>query len=141
MKKYTYMLGILLLTAWIGACKSGDTQTVNGQRVAKKIYLTKEDYMEDLNHAAQIDRREAQPNTESNYLFNTVPHANADPNIYFFDKRQQPKVPGEYSPQDYKNEKRLWTKPKRYSPDEYYGMQGGQETNASEQNSYYEQTY
>lgn len=58
--------------------------------------------MEDLNHAAQIDRREAQPNTESNYLFNTVPQATADPNIYFFDKRQQPKVPGEYSPKTIK---------------------------------------
>ncbi len=138
MKQYTLLLGIVLCLAWLGACKSSNTQTVNGQRVVKKIYLTKEDYMEDLKQAAQIDRREAQPNTESNYLFNTVPQSNPDPNIYFFDKRQQPKVPGEYSAQDYKNEKRLWTKPKRYSPEEYYGMQGGQESGSSEQSAYYE---
>ena len=48
-----------------------------------------------------------------------------DTNIYFFDKHQQPKVPGEYTANDYKSEKRLWKKPKRYTPEQYYGMQGG----------------
>lgn len=140
MKKYACLLSVLMVVSFLGACKSSDTQTVNGQRVAKKIYLTKEDYMEDLANAAQTDRREVQPNTESNYIFNTVPQVSEDPSIYFFDKHQRPKVPGEYSAQDYKNEKRLWRKPKRYTPEEYYGMQEGSSSgNASTQS--YEETY
>ncbi len=138
MKKYTCVLSVLLLAAFMGACKSGDAQTENGQRYAKKIYLTKEDYMEDLKNSAQTDRREAQPNVESNYIFNLTPKATEDPNVYFFDRHQRPKVPGQYSAQDYKNEKRLWTKPKRYSPEEYYGMQGDAGSNSS---GSYEETY
>ena len=104
------------------ACKS-NTREINGERYAKKIYLTKEDYMEDLKQTAQ--RRELQPNKESDYIFNVVPQVTEDTNIYFFNKRQEPIVPGEYSAQDYKNEKRLWKKPKRYTPEQYYGMQSG----------------
>lgn len=108
---------------FLAACRTSDTREINGERYAKKIYLTKEDYLEDLMRTSQ--RRELQPNKESEYIFNVVPQATEDTNVYFFDKRQQPKVPGQYSAQDYKNEKRLWKKPKRYTPEQYYGMQGG----------------
>ncbi len=124
-----FCLGVLT------ACSSKNRQ----QKPAKKIYLTKEDYQEDAAHAAEIERREAQPNYESDYIFNAYPQT--DPNVYFFDKRQQPKIPGEYAAKDYKNEKRLWKKPKRYTPDEYYGMQQGpSENTTTAQSSDYEES-
>ena len=109
--------------SFLAACQTNNTREINGERYAKKIYLTKEDYLEDLKQASQ--RRELQPNKESDYIFNIVPQVTEDTNVYFFDKRRNPKVPGQYSAQDYKNEKRLWKKPKRYTPEQYYGMQGG----------------
>lgn len=109
--------------SFLAACKTNDTREINGERYAKKIYLTKEDYLEDLKQTAE--RRELQPNKESDYIFNVIPQKTEDTAVYFFDKRRQPKVPGQYSAQDYKSEKRLWKKPKRYTPEEYYGMQGG----------------
>ncbi len=133
--------GILLVICCVcgvgllAACSSKNRR----EKPAKKIYLTKEDYQEDAAHAAEIERREAQPNYESDYIFNAYPQA--DPNVYFFDKRQQPKVPGEYSAKDYKNEKRLWKKPKRYSPDQYYGMQEGtSENTTTAESGYYEES-
>lgn len=123
MKKLAAFSIFVMAVCFLAACKSGDTREINGERYAKKIYLTKEDYMEDLQQTAQ--RRELQPNKESDYIFNVVPQTTEDTNVYFFDKHRNPKVPGEYSAQDYKNEKRLWKKPKRYTPEQYYGMQGG----------------
>ena len=123
MKKLTFLFMLVAAVSFLAACKSSNTRKINGERYAKKIYLTKEDYMEDLQQTAQ--RRELQPNKESEYIFNVVPQVTEDTNVYFFNKRQEPIVPGEYSAQDYKNEKRLWKKPKRYTPEQYYGMQGG----------------
>lgn len=122
MKKLVALSIFIMAVSFMVACKS-NTREINGERYAKKIYLTKEDYMEDLKQTAQ--RRELQPNKESDYIFNVVPQVTEDTNIYFFNKRQEPIVPGEYSAQDYKNEKRLWKKPKRYTPEQYYGMQSG----------------
>lgn len=137
MKKWAFLVAICVVANLLVACKSnGETQTISGERYAKKIYLTKEDYLEDLGNIAEVDRRELQPNAESEYIFNVVPQQTEDPTIYFFDKRQQPKVPGEYTANDYKNEKRLWKKPRRYTPEEYYGMQGSD--NSSSSNSYEE---
>ena len=61
--------------------------------------------------------------------------------IYFFDDRQQPKVPGQPSAADYKKEKRLWNKPKRYTPEEYYGMQGSSETSTEDTSNSYGYDY
>ena len=133
MKKLFPCLILVACVGLLGACASNKEKEL-GERYEKKIYLTKEDYMEDLGNVAEIDRREAQPNVESEYIFNVVPPT--DPNIYFFDQRQQPKVPGEYTAKDYKNEKRLWTKPKRYTPEEYYGLQGSDSSSSSEESSY-----
>lgn len=136
MKKIT-LFCLFVAIGFVAGCKTNDTREINGERYAKKIYLTKEDYMEDLKQTAQ--RRELQPNKESEYVFNVTPEATQDPAVYFFDKRQQPKVPGEYSAQDYKNEKRLWKKPKRYSPEQYYGMQeSAAPSNSGGEESYYE---
>ena len=122
----------------LGGCASKDSSS-RGSRYAKKLYITPEDYQEDIANAAEAERREAQPNYESDYLFNAYPQT--DPNIYFFDRHQQPKMPGEYSEKDYKNEKRLWTKPRRYTPEEYYGLQGdSSNTTATEESGYYEQS-
>ncbi len=134
MQKWTLLIALCALVGLLGGCKSSDTKEINGERYAKKIYLTKEDYMEDLGNVAELDRRELPPNVESEYIFNVVPQNTEDTNIYFFDKHQQPKVPGEYTANDYKNEKRLWVKPKRYTPEQYYGMQGSD--NSSEESSY-----
>ena len=122
MKKLAVFTLLTVTVCFLAACKS-NTREINGERYSKKIYLTKEDYMEDLQQTAQ--RRELQPNKESDYIFNVVPQVTEDTNVYFFNKRQEPIVPGEYTAQDYKNEKRLWKKPKRYTPEQYYGMQGG----------------
>ena len=141
MKKIAaYLVAGVVCSVLLGACAAHQENNLS-ERTAKKIYLTKEDYMEDLGKAAEVERREAQPNVESEYIFNAVPET--ETTVYFFDKRQQPKVPGEYSAQDYKNEKRLWNKPKRFSPEEYYGMQegtsnagGGGETSYYQESSY-----
>ena len=135
MKKITFVWMLCVLTAFLAACASQPKQE-ESERYAKKIYLTKEDYMEDLGNAANLERRELAPNVESKYIFNVVPQQTEDVSVYFFDQHQQPKVPGEYTANDYKNEKRLWKKPKRYTPEQYYGMQGGD--NSSNSNSYEE---
>lgn len=136
MKKWTFLIALGALVGLLGACQSSlDTQE-DSERYAKKIYLTKEDYMEDLGNAANQERRDLSPNVESKYIFNVTPQQTEDVTVYFFDKHQQPKVPGEYTANDYKNEKRLWKKPKRYTPEQYYGMQG--DNNSSENNSGYD---
>ena len=141
MKQWMVIGIICAATGFLGACASSDSQTINGQRYAKKIYLTKEDYLEDIGNIAEQDRRELQPNRESEYIFNAIPQATEDTSVYFFDKHQQPKVPGQYTAQDYKNEKRLWKKPRRFSPQEYYGMQAPADNNSStSESSYYEET-
>ena len=101
----------------------------NKKEPQRKIYLTEDDYLQDLNREAQTERRAAAPNKESNYVFNMVPET--EPNVYFFNQRLEPKVPDQPNDSEYKNEKRLWQKPKRYTPDEYYGMQGSQDSSSS----------
>ena len=133
MKKLIFAFVVFALAGLVTACASKPKQE-ESERFTKKIYLTKEDYLEDLGNVAELERRELPPNAESEYIFNVVPPTPENTNIYFFDKRQQPKVPGEYTANDYKNEKRLWKKPRRYTPEEYYGMQGSD--NASSNNSY-----
>ena len=132
MKKLVPVLVCTMLTTLLGACSTEPKQP-ESERYTKKIYLTKEDYMEDLDHSAKLDRRELAPNVESEYIFNVLP--DTETNVYFFDKRQQPKVPGIYTANDYKHEKRLWTKPKRYTPEQYYGMQGGDNSSESSSSS------
>ncbi len=140
MKNWAFILAIFAVAGLLGACKStGNNQDLSSERYAKKIYLTKEDYLEDLEEEAALDRRELRPSAESEYIFNIMPQNSEDTPIYFFDKHRQPKVPGEYTANDYKNEKRLWKKPRRYTPEQYYGMQGNDSSgsNSYEENSSY----
>ncbi len=128
MKTFSMFLVFVVGVGFLTAC------TTNEQRKEKynrKIYLTEEDYLEDLSKDAVKERRETPPNVESEYIFNVGPEEQR--NIYFFDDRQQPKVPGQPSDADYKKEKRLWQKPKRYTPEQYYGMQGDVQTGAAEE--------
>ena len=136
MKKRIFLITLCGLAGLLGACNSSLNTQEDSERYAKKIYLTKEDYMEDLGNAASAERRDLQPNVESKYIFNVTPQNTDDPTVYFFDKHQQPKVPGEYTANDYKNEKRLWTKPKRYTPEQYYGMQGSGGSSSEDDSSY-----
>lgn len=132
MKTFIKLLVLCLLLGTLSAC------TTNKQRQEKynrKIYLTEEDYLEDLSAEAAKERREAPAQVESEYIFNVQPFV--DDNVYFFNKRLEPKVPGEPLADEYKNEKRLWVKPRRYTPDEYYGMQGSSSSSEESSSSYY----
>ena len=135
MKTISKILVFLLCAGVLAAC---NTNAKKKEKYNRKIYLTEQDYLDDLAPAAELERRETAPAVESEYIFNVGPEEKKT--IYFFDDRQQPKVPGEPSEADYKKEKRLWQKPKRYTPEEYYGMQGqgaeAEETAAQDANSY-----
>ena len=135
MKTIVKISALLLCAGMLWAC---NTNKQKQEKYNRKIYLTQEDYLEDLSKEAVKERRETPPAVESEYIFNVQPETQE--NIYFFDERQQPKVPGQPSASDYKKEKRLWTKPRRYTPEEYYGMQGGGEasggSNTTEEASY-----
>lgn len=133
MKTISKILVFLLCAGLLAAC---NTNAKKKEKYNRKIYLTEQDYLDDLAPSAEAERRETAPAAESEYIFNVGPEE--DKTIYFFDDRQQPKVPGQPSDADYKKEKRLWKKPKRYTPEEYYGMQGesGGEETSSQNNSY-----
>ncbi len=138
MKQTAFVVALVGACGLLAACASSSKEGTS-PRYAKKIYLTKEDYLEDLGKVAEMERREAQPNTESEYIFDVTPPTQK--NVYFYDEHQQPKVPGEYTAKDYKNEKRLWTKPRRFTPEEYYGMQGDNTGGAPTNSSYEENAY
>ena len=120
--KYTFY-SLLFACCFFGlaACNNSKNTKELDKNYQRKIYLTEEDYMADLSEHADAQRREAKPNVESEYIFELQPETQK--NVYFFDERVQPMVPGTPSEREYKNTKRLWEKPKRYSPDQYYGDQ------------------
>lgn len=123
MKTLTKIMVFMLCAGILGACASKQSrQQEYNRRNARKIYLTEKDYMDELGEEARKEHRAAPPAAESEYIFNAVPET--DKAIYFFDERRRPKVPGNPEDDTYKKEKRLWEKPKRYSADEYYAMQG-----------------
>ena len=70
MKKWTFLFVFIAAVSFLAACKSNNNRQIGSERYAKKIYLTKEDYLEDLKQTAQ--RRELQPNKESEYIFNVT---------------------------------------------------------------------
>ena len=136
MKIIVRLLVLMLCVSFISAC---NTNAQKKEKYNRKIYLTEEDYLEDLTEEAAKERRETPPVVESEYIFNAVPET--EKAVYFFDERQRPKVPGQPSDADYKREKRLWNKPKRYTPEEYYGMQGPVESGSESSSSYEESSY
>ena len=123
MKTFIKLTFMLLCVATLAACTSASKKQdkQNNAPYERKIYLTEEDYMEDLEKNAHSERRQAKPNTESQYIFEVLPETAK--NVYFFDERVRPMVPDQPSDRDYKNTKRLHEKPKRYSPQQYYGGQ------------------
>ncbi|MBO7238719.1 MAG: hypothetical protein J6U96_05555 [Elusimicrobiaceae bacterium] len=142
MIKYLRFAVLLALCVGIMACQSNKKNT-RQEPYRKKIYLTEQDYLDDLSKEAAAERREAKPNPESNYVFNVLPET--PKNVYFFDERVQPKIPGVPSEREYKNTKRLWQKPRRFSPDQYYGDGGAPAASASNDSgstsSSYEDSY
>ncbi len=131
MKITVRLLIALLCAGFLAACAHQKSQEEYARR---KIYLTEQDYLDDLGEEAVKERREAAPLVESEYVFNVIPET--DKGVYFFDERQRPKIPGQPSDAEYKREKRLWEKPKRYTPEEYYGMQGEDTSSESSSESY-----
>ncbi len=123
MKTFIHLAVLSAMCLGLAACSSANSKDQDSQRYQRKIYLTEEDYLEDLDRQAFQERREAKPSIESNYIFDVQP--DTQKNVYFFDERTQPKVPGVPSERDYRTTKRLWEKPRRYSPDQYYGYQSG----------------
>lgn len=75
-------------------------------------FQTEDDRAAQVAIAAQQERRARAPIVESNYLFQIIPPAN----VYSYDEYGRV---WDDSPQDknYKEEKRLWAKPKRYRGD------------------------
>ena len=142
MKMFFRLLSICLCVGAMAACTSNTREEEFSRR---KIYLTQEDYLEDLTEEAAKERREAPGAEESDYIFNVRPLVSD--NVYFFDERQQPKVPGQPAVSEYKKEKRLWTKPRRYAPDEYYGPEesssssGGKKSSSSSYEESYSSAY
>lgn len=126
MKTLFQGMALLLCTGLLAAC----TANARNGKYHRKIYLTQEDYLSDLAPQAERERREAPPVTESEYIFNLKPSQDQR-NIYFYDDRQQPQVPGVPNDGDYKKEKRLWQKPKRYAPGEYGASSGAEESSAA----------
>lgn len=120
MKNLSRLLLLSVFCFGLAACSSSQTKEEQPP-YQRKIYLTEEDYLEDLDRQAYTERREAKPNVESEYIFDVQP--DTQKNVYFFDDRTQPMVPGVPSERDYRKTKRLWEKPRRYSPDQYYGGQ------------------
>lgn len=118
MKTVAKLTVFLLCAGLLAACSTSEKKK---EKYNRKIYLTEEDYMADLTPHAEKQRREAKPSVESEYVFNILPET--EKNVYFFDERNVPQVPGQPSEASYKKEKRLWEKPKRYSPEQYYGSQ------------------
>lgn len=131
MKTFVYFIVLSVCSLGLAACASSDKKEKEQAPYQRKIYLTEQDYLDDLDKQAFAERREAKPNTESDYIFEILPQTQK--NVYFFDDRTRPMVPGEPSERDYKKTKRLWEKPRRYSPDQYYGNQSApaEDTSAS----------
>lgn len=122
MKNTIRLFVLAVLGLGLAACAGNQTQEGKNQPpYQRKIYLTEQDYLDDLDKQAHAERREAKPNTESDYIFEVQPETQK--NVYFFDERTRPMVPGEPSERDYKKTKRLWEKPRRYSPEQYYANQ------------------
>ena len=136
MKMFFRLLSICLCVGAVAACTS---HTRDDEFSRRKIYLTQEDYLEDLTEEAAKERREAPGAEESDYIFNVRPLVSD--NVYFFDERLQPKVPGQPAVSEYKKEKRLWTKPRRYAPDEYYGPEESSSSGGKKSSSSYEESY
>ena len=136
MKNLIRFMFFLIGTGLLVACTSLTNNKEPEARYQRKIYLTEKDYMDDLETSAQAERREAKPNTESEYLYRVQP--DTQKNVYFFDYRTRPMVPGEPMESDYKKTKRLWEKPHRYSPEQYYGSQPAADTEASSSSTSYD---
>lgn len=128
MKKWAYLLICALTVCMVSAC-SKNTKNEEQPYQRKKIYLTEEDYMADLDKQAYAERRQAKPVIESNYIFELQPET--EKHVYFFDERTRPMVPGEPGEHEYAKTKRLWEKPRRYSPEQYYGNQPAESEDSS----------
>ena len=99
MKTLSQVIALLLCAGLLAAC----TGNARKAKYNRKIYLTEEDYLSDLAPQAERERREAPPVVESEYIFNLEPSPDQK-NIYFYDDRQQPQVPGVPNDGDYKKE-------------------------------------
>lgn len=78
------------------------------------IFQSEVDRQRDIEIAAQKERRAETPLVESDYIFRVMP----DKGTYMFDEYNQV-ITDDPKTADYKEAKRLWKKPKRYTPEVY----------------------
>ncbi|GHT40361.1 hypothetical protein FACS189437_05820 [Bacteroidia bacterium] len=91
------------------ACYSSGSRPAHG----KPLYIKEGEYEEAVNSSAESERRAAAPIVESDYIFRIQPQ-----NSFYYDERSKPLEEPVIRASDYKNTKRLWTRPKRYMKDE-----------------------
>lgn len=87
----------------------------------------------DISAQAQRERRGAAPLVESDYIFKVMP----DKGTYSFDEYNQVWT-DDPKPADYKNTKRLWSKPKAFKPEEVVVEEYSSEEEPGEEYSYEE---
>ena len=148
------LLFFIILPAFFAGCYGGGTssgnikeRTFNEQIAELEKQPIPEDYENemqggalqsdvdralDVSAQAQRERRGVAPLVESDYIFRIMP----DKGTYSFDEYNQvwtddPKL------EDYKNTKRLWSKPKAFKPEEVADDYGYEETSGEEY--YYEE--
>ena len=87
MKKLSICLIFVLCAGLMAAC---NTNQKKKEKYNRKIYLTEEDYMEDLSQEAGKERRETAPNIESEYIFNVGTRATLTATIIKIRLMQKP---------------------------------------------------
>ena len=90
---------------------------------------TAEDRAADVAYEAQAERRGEAPLVESNYIFKVQQNKG----VYSYDQHNQV-WKDERTSKEYKENKRLWEKPKKYAANTYYG----ESSSSSEEVSYSE---
>ena len=88
MTKMIRLVIFALCCLTVAACSSSQNTQNNNEPYQRKIYLTEQDYLDDLAKSAELERREAKPAAESEYIFDILPETQK--NVYFFDERVQP---------------------------------------------------
>ena len=69
MKKLSILLAFVLCAGFLTACNTNEKRK---EKYNRKIYLTEEDYLEDLSKDAVKERRETPPNVESEYILSSL---------------------------------------------------------------------
>ncbi len=114
---------------------SQNTETPYEEASTASIYQSEADRQREIEIAAQRERRATAPMVESDYIFRVMP----DKGTYMYDEYNQV-VTDDPKLVDYKETKRLWNKPKRFTPD-VYGTEEVIDDGSGGEASYTEEEY